>query len=324
MPLLTSAHPSGTFRPAAVLTATRVSRCVRERLDAGGRAVVRGVQRRACHLALDDGALLILSPRGVPLAPNGFAVDLGLHATPAAVGLSVGQSVSLGLGARPGGPADWWVELGAGATWEPRPRVAGLPRPDLADRLRTTRAIAIAEGARESLLPLLWLAESDRGGSPAGMLRATAPGARRLVAAAVQRDGASVGRAAGRLAGLGSGLTPSGDDFLAGFAAAWALVGAAVGLDAAARRLVTGALGAGARTGASPIGRAWLDHACRGELLEPMTGFASVLLAEAPVDLGPAVRGALAVGSSSGTDWMVGFVLGSGAVVEATRRDPSW
>jgi hypothetical protein len=35
-------------------------------------------------------------------------------------------------------------------------------------------------------------------------------------------------------------------------------------------------------------------------------------------DLGRAVRGALAVGASSGTDWMVGFLLGAPASLDAT------
>jgi hypothetical protein len=286
--------------------------------------VVLGVQRRACHLAVDDGPLLILSMPDVPLAPNAFAVDLGPYATPAAAGFSVGQSVSLGVGARPGGPADWWVAFGTGATWEPRPRV---PRPapsNLVDRLRITRAMVVAEGARDSLLPLLWMAESNRAGSPAGMLRGAASAARLLVAAAIRRDAPSMACAAGSLAGLGPGLTPSGDDLLAGFAAAWALLGASLALDTAAKSLVTTALVAGAARGASPLGRAWLDHAGRGELLEPMTRFVAVLVAEASLDLSPAVRGALAVGSSSGTDWMVGFLLGSGAVLEAARLDRPW
>jgi hypothetical protein len=301
--------------------------------------VVRGVGRRACHLALDEGPLLILSMPGVPLAPNAVAVDLGPHPTPEAAGFRAGQSVALGSGfdvhparPRPGAGVawhstpepDWRVALEAASTWEPCPRVSRIAPPDLADRLRTVRTTVIAEGARDSLLPLLWVAESDRGGSAAGVLRGAAPAMRMLVGTAVRRDAISVARAAGRLAGLGSGLTPSGDDVLAGFAAAWTLVGVSVTLDGTARRLVTGAILSGAGAGASPIGRAWLDHACRGELLEPMTRLVALLLADAALDLTPAVRGALAVGSASGTDWMAGFLLGAGAVLEAAQRDRSW
>ncbi len=134
----------------------------------------------------------------------------------------------------------------------------------------------------------------------------------------------SVAWAARSLAGLGPGLTPSGDDLLAGFAAAWILVGDSVGLDGATRERVTAAIFAGAKRGASPLGRAWLAHACRGELVEPMTRFVAALLAAEPRDLGAAVRDALAVGSSSGTDWMVGFLLAAAAMLDDAIPGRPW
>jgi hypothetical protein len=54
-----------------------------------------------------------------------------------------------------------------------------------------------------------------------------------------------------------------------------------------------------------------------------MTRFVAALLGDGPRDVAAAARGALAVGSSSGTDWMVGFVLGAGATLRlATRGEP--
>jgi hypothetical protein len=147
---------------------------------------------------------------------------------------------------------------------------------------------------------------------------------RRLRDAALRGNAAALARAARDLAGFGPGLTPSGDDFLAGFVAAWTLVGEALGQDRAVRERVTDAVVSGATRGASPLGRAWLGHARRGELLEPMTRFVAALLAPEPRDLAPAVRDALAVGSSSGTDWTVGFLLGSEAVQEAGGADRPW
>jgi hypothetical protein len=318
-----------------VLTAVRVSRCVRERLDSGGRAVVLGVQRRACHLALDDGPLLVLSMPDVPLAPNGFSLDLGRHPTPAASGFYAGQSISLRSGpdfqtVHPGrGAGIVWksksdpvILLGEAATWEPRPSVPRSAPPDLAARLRTVRATVVAEGARESLLPLLWVSEHDA--FQPGVARAASPAARLLREAAIRRDEASLTRAARGLAGLGSGLTPSGDDLLAGFAASWVLVGEALGVEASSHRRLTDALVAGAQLGASPLGLAWIRHAGRGELLEPMTGFVAALLAAAPCDPGPCARAALRVGSSSGTDWMVGFLLGATAALDATTGGRPW
>jgi Protein of unknown function (DUF2877) len=279
--------------------------------------VVLGIQRRACWLAVGDGWLVILSTRDVPLAPNALAVDVAAHLTLADAGLRTGQVVTL-VGSAPSDPdADWLVTLDSASTWEPHPRVERIVPRDLVDRLRRTRATVVADGAGGSLLPLLWAGGADPGAWPPGLVAAAGIPARLLCDAAVRGDAASAARAARSLAGLGPGLTPSGDDLLAGFAAAWILIGDSLGLDGAARERVTDGVVVGARRGASPLGRAWLDHARRGELLEPMTRFVAALLAPEACDLAATVRGVLAVGSSSGTDWMVGFLLASGAIVHA-------
>jgi hypothetical protein len=286
--------------------------------------VVLGVQRRACHLTVDDGPLLILSTPDVPLAPNALAVDVTPHVTLGDAGFRIGQLVALGASAPPDRDADWLVTFGAASTWEPHPRVHRVVLCDLVDRLRAARATVIADGAEESLLPLLWVSESDVAGLRPGIVETAGIAARLLLDAAIRRDAASLARAARGLAGLGPGLTPSGDDLLAGFAAAWILVGEARGLDRVARERVTEALFAGAERRASALGRVWLEHALRGELLEPMTRFVAAFLAAEPRDLGAAVRGALAVGSSSGTDWMVGFVLGAVATLDRVTRNEPW
>ena len=132
--------------------------------------------------------------------------------------------------------------------------------------MRPARATVVAEGAGESLLPVLWGSEPRDVFRPGFVRRGESPGAA-PVDAAVRRESDPWPRAARGLAGLGPGLTPSGDDLLAGFAAAWTLVGESLGLGGVARQRVTDAILAGAERGASPLGQAWLEHACRGELL---------------------------------------------------------
>jgi hypothetical protein len=282
--------------------------------------VVRAVQRRACHLAVEGGPLLILSTPEAPLAPNALAVRTAAP-TLREAGLQVAQVVALGASAL-AGDADWCVAIDEASPWEPRPRVRPIRPGVLAERLKATRATVVAVGAGGSLLPLLWAAETSALGP--GAVRSASLPARTLAEAATRHDARAVVRAARGLAGLGPGLTPSGDDLLGGFAGAWHLLGEALGLGGARHRGVTDAIREGAERGASPLGRAWLEHACRGELLEPMTSLVGALLAEPVGDLDAAARGALAVGASSGTDWMVGFLLGAGAVLEAGRRGRPW
>ena len=287
-----------------------------------------GVQRRGCHLGVEGGAPLILSALEVPLAPNALAVDVRSYEMLESRGVRAGHVVALGLDGTgddaPDQDADWLVALGTATTWEPRPRVHRLVAHDVVERVRTTRATVVAEGAVASLLPLLWPPEADVQRFGLEFARIARTAAQRLRDAAVRGDEASLMRAAHGLAGLGPGLTPSGDDFLAGFAAAWILVGDALDLDGVARRRVTDAVFMGAAGGASALGLAWLGHALRGELLEPMTRFVEAFLDVEVRDLGAAARGALMVGTSSGTDWMVGFLLAATTLLDATPSRQPW
>jgi hypothetical protein len=293
---------------------------------------VVGVYSGSTHVRCESGPLLVVVAPGVALSPNGLAVEVGPHRMGPDAGFRVGQTVELTACESVGGgrprwtespdslAADWRVVLEGAATWEPRPGLALMPRRALSARLRLARQTVLADGARAPLLPLLWVAD---GGVAAGLAEtgrlAWAP-ARRLGEAAVRGDARAVADAARGLAGLGPGLTPSGDDLLAGFAAAWTLVGQSLGLGGAPRRRVTEALVAGGEAGASPLGRAWLEHAARGELAEPMTRFVETLGGAESRDVVPATRDVLGVGAASGTDWMVGFLLGSAGVLAAPRR----
>jgi hypothetical protein len=266
----------------------------------------------------------MLSAPGVPLAPNALTLDMRPPFSFEQSGFRVGQGVALGARTPPDRDVGWRVEFGRAATWEPRPRVHRVDPRDMADRLRSVRATVVGEGNGESLLPLLWLTGSDNHDVGPGLTRMAGPAARLLCDAAPRGQAATLVRAARALAGLGPGLTPSGDDLLGGFAAAWTLVGESLGVPVEASTRVTDALRVGAERGASPLGRAWLAHACRGELWEPMTEFTGLLLSAESRDPAGAVRSALAVGSSSGTDWMVGFLLGASAALDGKKASRRW
>jgi hypothetical protein len=107
-----------------------------------------------------------------------------------------------------------------------------------------------------------------------------------------------------RLIGRGPGLTPSGDDVLAGF-----LVGARVfGLHVPG---ILGAVGrlAAARTTALSAGLLW--HAAQGQCIDELAALAAALTGSGATDL--AVRRLLAVGHMSGA------ALAHGLVVAAER-----
>jgi len=123
-----------------------------------------------------------------------------------------------------------------------------------------------------------------------------------LGAAVGDRD-ASVAVAA-RLLGSGPGLTPSGDDVLAGFLAG----AAAFGLDAAALREAIAVL---APAGTTALSAALLWHAGRGECIEEVAAVAAILTSHRriePEQAGPAVSRLRSVGHSSGAALAEGLV----------------
>lgn len=124
-----------------------------------------------------------------------------------------------------------------------------------------------------------------------------------LAEAACDHD-ASAAAAAGLL-GSGPGLTPVGDDVLAGFLAG----AAAFGLDAAALRQVTAVL-APARTTALSAALLW--HAARGECIDELAALAAVLTGQrrcGPDQAQGAVSRLLSVGHTSGAALALGLVI---------------
>lgn len=108
-----------------------------------------------------------------------------------------------------------------------------------------------------------------------------------------------------RLIGLGTGLTPSGDDFLAGL---MVILNMPAGPFGRRHRETAAALVAGAETGR--VSRAMLQHAARGRtragavaLLEAMTG-------PATRDIAAAARRVMLSGATSGTDLAAGIAAG--------------
>lgn len=128
------------------------------------------------------------------------------------------------------------------------------------------------------------------------------------------RDVPAIRQTAGGLAGVGVGLTPSGDDVLAGvLLALWAALGA---YHAGERALLIEAICEAAVPRTTRLSRAFLEAASRGEvdvrwhrLLDALSGASDSRLDEAVHDV-------LAFGATSGLDMLGGFV----SAFKAVRR----
>jgi hypothetical protein len=230
-------------------------------LRTGRTWVVELVLSRGAYLRAGDDWLLVADP-DAPFGPLSVAV----------AGLRLSTL-------RPGQPA--FVERGRLRLGEQHVSLESLRPRRSARSPRPGRAADTVDAAAAAL--------AVTGGPPEALV----PGLRAL-RRALTREGV------GRLAGLGEGLTPAGDDALAGYAAWRHATGAPVRLSALAA-------GRG-----SPLGQAYLRCAERGEL--PEAG-AVVLAAVSAGDRGAAATAAVALsdwGASSGAAMMWGISAGAG------------
>lgn len=119
------------------------------------------------------------------------------------------------------------------------------------------------------------------------------------------------------LVGLGAGLTPAGDDLLAGAMAGLVVFGAALDRpDVRSLGLYLGREVAGHAAATTPLAADLAQHAARGALIQPAAELCLALADERP-DAGGAVRTAidrlLRVGHTSGRDLAEGLVMGASA-----------
>lgn len=304
-----SAWPSPTY------AAHSHSDAIASLIDGGRpwRGVVHSVFRTTLNVSI-DGALLAIAAPSVGGLPNGIVVDLGSDFR--RIGIHAGMEIDHETQRLSIAGAAMAIELGEAAAWSPRLRVAagdpGAPARRWHARSGAVRALAASAAARrpgherglEALLPAVRTDDSS------GVAGRAAPLLARLDRAVRDDDRAAATAVARTMIGLGPGLTPSGDDALVGVEAACNAVGSpmagflADALDDVAERTTT-------------IAATFLQHAGRGEFAERLHGVLEDLVGSDDSRVWPAIERAIAWGASSGTDCLVGILLGLDAAADA-------
>ena len=267
----------GPVRPARVLLSGPAALYVQMTGERGAADVVGVLTSDAPRLPL--GCVLFRPSNGRPL-----------------VGLPAGAPAEVGGGRIVVGD----LAVSAAAWWDPRPRLPGgrpALRPEGVRQLRTT---LYGEGVPHSSFTLPGLPTGP--GGPLAALRG-----------AVRRSDLEAAlRTATRLIGVGPGLTPAGDDVMAGTVAGLVLLG-----HPAANRFAAGvcSLAAGRTT---ELSRALLRHAAAGRVSGEYAAVLSGLVGERP--LAPAIERLLATGSSSGRAMALGLSTAID-LVDRTARD---
>jgi hypothetical protein len=265
----------GPVRPARVLMSLPAAVYVHVPNDRGG-DVVGVLTSDAARLPL--GCALFRPSNGRPLV----AVPAG---APAEVG---GGRIVVGD-----------LAVSAAAWWNPRPKLPSLRPALLPEGVRQLRNSLYGEGVPHSAFTLPGLPVG-----PGGPLAALRGAVRRA-------DLDAALRTATRLIGLGPGLTPAGDDVMAGTIAGLVLLG-----HPAAERFAAGvyALAAGRTT---ELSRALLRHAACGRVSGEYAAVLHALVGERP--LAPAVAGLLSTGATSGRAMALGLCTAIDLVDRTTR-----
>ncbi|MDQ7843696.1 MAG: DUF2877 domain-containing protein [Armatimonadota bacterium] len=286
---------------SASISARWIGSTIADLLERPSSGTTVAVFSRSCYLELRGRIVALVSPalgRG----------PLNIVAEPRA-GFSFG-AFAVGAAVRLAPPAltvdpDIRIDLSDAAVWN-----AGLAALSAGDRARASRwrwaAGHIAEVLAEA--PAASLAH------PASRSARAARGMDALFAGLRTGDRTAAATGTALLAGLGAGLTPSGDDVLLGVLVAAAL----------ADRARASAIGAevlkAARGRTTRISLAYLEAASRGEVGEAWHLLARALEGDSDDAVQEATRRVLATGETSGADMLAGFLLGLRAWAPAGPR----
>ncbi len=299
--------------PTRTHAATGLSDAVARRIAAGvpPAARIHSVYRSVVNVSIPDGLLCLAAPWLGGL-PNGILVDLGPDFR--ALGLRRGMGV-VATDMSVGVPAiGLEIDLMAAARWSARLACpdGGLSR--AADRWRGRRGVAWAEARARAVpggLGALLGAGSPSADDP-GVVRRAGASVDALRASLLAGNRPAAHRAARGLIGLGPGLTPSGDDVLVGVEAALRA------LDGPLAGFVGGAIhDVDDRT--TVIAATLLRHAAAGEFAERIQALLAALLGHADEAVPAAIQRAIAWGATSGTDCLLGVLLGLDVASEPGR-----
>ena len=294
----------------ALSMSARVARAIRQE---GWTGEVMAVHPHSIYVTDEDDEIyaIVRQPLGngplnlvIPAEPahlfNGLALGTSLASTGARLG--VGEGITIGLD---------------GATvWESKAHVALAADGALLDRGLAVLCREISERApAESLARLL--PHLDDEDLPDALERvAHFPRSHALIGglaeSLAQRDRRRLKVVTSSLAGLGPGLTPAGDDFIAGILLALAIVRAQRGdpaLNEIAHLLVETAA---PRT--HEISAAYLRAAYDGQVNDRWDPLLAALAAGDAEHITAAAGPVLATGETSGADMLAGFVVGIGAL----------
>lgn len=271
--------------------------------------IVHSVFPKALNIAVGDTLFVLLSSE-VQRMPNSVRLPAlvmeQLHAQ-----LSPDMEVCVGNSKLYMPTLDLSIRLPRAAGWEPVPAIAGhrWHRPTVTQHAHMLAQHLAHRSRQDGLAPLVKPLLLQQATKETPLVKIALPLLRLLVRASRQLDILGIEEAAHGLAGLGPGLTPSGDDALGGFIGVMALLSSQLGLD---RTQLATIIADAARPRTTILSATLLAHAARGELAEHVGELliSLTLPIEASDVVLQAAERVLAYGACSGGDTLLGLLLG--------------
>ena len=273
---------------------------------------IHSVFRKAVNITHDSTILALLSDE-LPRMPN--SVRLRSVVTDKLLpNLQPGMKVCVGNDKLAIPSCNFSFHLSDTPLWEPRPDVTAYQwhRETVAQHTRLLTQFFAQKQLQGGLAPLIGSLFLEQLPQETPLSRMAMPKLRLLAQASWQQNIAGIEEATLGLAGLGPGLTPSGDDVLGGFAATMALLSPQLSADSISRKHIASTIAAVAKPRTTKLSAVLLEFASRGEVSEQ---FGTLLLSlNLPTEEFETVQKAtdrvLAFGASSGGDILLGMLLG--------------
>lgn len=294
------------------------------------RGEIHSVFQRALNIKTYGGQLIsILSRTGLD-GPNTVVTELPRGLNFVAMGLRSGMPVRLGKVEADLGQGALNLNIGMARKWWPR--LAGGTERINVDRLRrnlrSIRRTVLIGKSREGLSGLLSLVGTMTAGhwrtvrrlELTRLTRKAVPGIQDVLMGALRRREDLLEKGLGKLIGLGTGLTPSGDDLLLGFVGTLSVVSRRVGGPEVedVLTIIRRSLRAMKERTTFVSGRL-LSYACAGRISSPIISVVrAVLFGDAP-DARASARALMRLGASSGAEVLLGVLLALSVVPRLSK-----
>lgn len=287
---------------------------------------VHSIFERVLNVVTTDNGLISIAKRDVSKGPFNIIIDFTSHVRLSSLGIQKEASVSRdGNQLLIGGKLA--VSLKNARVWKPRKGVKEIVEVEfIRNNLKLVKKFVQGKKDHEGLGQLLPYVDDILSGASIHDLelnpfsRSALPRITILLKAVKSGNFDDVRKNAENLVGLGLGLTPSADDMLAGFMAGLQWASSSLGVNEKRVHMVNSSIVACAEK-TTLLSQQVLKHAAVGEVNETVENFLKAILTGKADEVKESAGNVLLIGETSGTDTMLGLLLGLSIALEFGGQD---